>query len=320
MLCKSDSVSANRPYSATGLMTKNPIIKITHLTKTFRAVTAVDDVTLTVNEGDVYGILGPNGAGKTTTISLILALTKATRGEIEVLGKPVTPNNNSILKNVGSLVGDIPAYVPYLTGRQNLLYAARMLGVREQRVDEVLELMDLASAADRKPNLYSTGMKQRLGMGMAIIHHPKLLILDEPTNGMDPAGIKEVRLLVQHLANKGITILLCSHLLHEVEQVCNRVAIFNKGRVIAEGSIGELSRGANTVYITTDHRDATVRLLEDIPGVTIRLSESPAIGVTGIDSRTLIKTLVKHDLTPAEVYRKDNNLEELFLDLISKEG
>lgn len=295
------------------------IISISHLTKHFKDLIAVNDVSMTIHEGDIYGVLGPNGAGKTTTISILLGLVEATRGTVEVLNTPVTPNNNSVLKNVGALIGARPAYFPYLTGYENVKYIADMFGVKEGRVQEVLRFMGIEEAADRLPNLYSTGMKQRLGIAMAIVHKPKLLILDEPTNGMDPPGMIEIRELIKDLAKQGITILLSSHLLHEIEQICNRVAVFNKGKVIAEGTIQELQGNKNNVHIQTTHVEKTLQFLAGIREIAYSKHHNDTIEVQGISSEQLIESLVKHNLTPQQIYLKGNSLEDLFLQLIEEE-
>jgi ABC-2 type transport system ATP-binding protein len=222
-------------------MTHEPVVQLHNVTKNFRGVTAVNNVSLSVAAGDVYGVLGPNGAGKTTTIAMILGLVAPTSGTIEVLGQSVTINTTNALQQVGSVVGDRPAYIPYVTGRQNVEYMAKLRQADLTRVDHVLHLMGLTAAADRYPDKYSTGMKQRLGLAMALVHRPQLLILDEPTNGMDPVGMREIRELIKYLAEQGITIIICSHLLPEIEQVCNRVAIFNQGQIVAEQALADLS-------------------------------------------------------------------------------
>src|SRR5690554_6397171 len=179
------------------------------LTKRFGKHTAVDGVSLTVRPGEVFGFLGPNGAGKTTTIGMVLGLIHPTSGSIDIYGEPVTPASGAPLRRVGALVGASAALVPYLTARENLRLVARLHPeVDEARIDEVLRLVKLESASERKAGQFSTGMKQRLGLAMALLHRPRLLILDEPTNGMDPTGMREVRNLLRSLAADGVTVLL----------------------------------------------------------------------------------------------------------------
>ena len=296
------------------------VIKISNLSKSFKDTKAIDGISLSVNKGDVYGVLGANGAGKTTTISTVLGLIEADEGEVEVLGQRVSTGNNAILTNIGSLVGDGTAYFPYMTGRENMIYMANRFEVDHKRVDNILKFMGIYDARNRKPSLYSTGMKQRLGIAMAIIHDPEILILDEPTNGMDPAGMRDIRNLIKELANHGTTIVLCSHLLHEVEQVCNRVAIFNKGKIITEGNLENLKGNGNIVCLETDNSKETLEFLMRNHYVAEIDSQSPnLVYVNGIDSKPLIELLVNNSLTPNGVYTKENNLEELYLKLIQSQ-
>ncbi len=210
------------------------------LTKRFGDLVAVDHVNLKVQEGELFGFLGPNGAGKTTTISMILGLLYPTAGRVHVLGEEVSPTRTHVLRQVGAMV-NTPGFLPYLSGRENLRLLARLYpDVDERRVDEVLELVGLRDAAKRKVKGYSTGMKQRLGLAAALLHRPRLLVLDEPTSGLDPIGMKEMRELLRALADGGTTIFLSSHLLHEVEQICDRVALIHQGRIVAEGEVRAL--------------------------------------------------------------------------------
>ncbi len=219
------------------------VLQTFELTKRFGDVLAVDHVNLRVEEGELFGFLGPNGAGKTTTISMILGLLHPTAGRVEVLGEVVSPTRTGALRHVGALVGT-PGFLPYLSGRENLRLLARLYpDVDDRRVDEVLDLVGLRDAATRKVKGYSTGMRQRLGLAAALLHRPRLLVLDEPTSGLDPIGMKEMRELLRTLADGGTTIFLSSHLLHEVEQICDRVAILNRGRILAEGEVRELLEG-----------------------------------------------------------------------------
>ncbi len=217
-----------------------PVLRLQDLTKHYGDVRAVENLNLEVYEGECFGFLGPNGAGKTTTIGMILGLLWPTAGTVEVLGQRVTPAHLAPLRQVGALVG-APGFYPYLSGRENLRLLARLYPeVDDARVDEVLEQVGLAGAARRKVKGYSTGMKQRLGLAAALLHRPRLLVLDEPTNGLDPVGMVEVRDLLRRLTRQGITVFLSSHLLHEVEQVCDRVAILHRGRIVAQGPVDAL--------------------------------------------------------------------------------
>jgi len=222
-------------------MNQEPIVRLKNLHKNFGCVKAVEDVCLDIQPGEIFGFLGPNGAGKTTTIAMMLGLIHSSSGQIEIMGEKITPGKTKILGHVGALVGASSAIIPYLSAREHLKLVARLHpDVDARRIEEVLDMVNLSDAAGRKAGKYSTGMKQRLGMAMALVHKPELLILDEPTNGMDPAGMRDMRLLLTRLASEGVTIFLSSHLLHEVEQVCERVALLNNGRVIADGNVATL--------------------------------------------------------------------------------
>ncbi|NPA06802.1 MAG: ATP-binding cassette domain-containing protein [Chloroflexi bacterium] len=230
---------------------RETVLRLERLTKDYGSLRAVDNVTLEVFAGECFGFLGPNGAGKTTTIGMILGLLYPTSGRVVVLGEEVTPTRNAALRAVGALVG-APGFYPYLSARENLRLLARVMPeVDTARVDEVLAFVGLdPSAARRAVKTYSTGMKQRLGLAAALLHRPRLLILDEPTNGLDPIGMAEMRQRLRMLVEQGVTVFLSSHLLHEVEQICDRVAILNHGRIVAQGAVTTL---------LANHRD-----LEDV--------------------------------------------------------
>ncbi len=222
---------------------KEPVLRLHHLSKHFKDVKAVDNLTLEVHAGECFGFLGPNGAGKTTTIGMILGLLHPTSGHVEVFSRPVTPTHTAPLREVGALVGS-PGFYPYLSGRVNLRLLARLYpSADEARVEAVLARVGLEAAAHRKVRTYSTGMKQRLGLAAALLHQPRLLILDEPTNGLDPVGMAEMRQLLRELTHDGVTVFLSSHLLHEVEQVCDRVAVLNRGQLLAHGPVADLLHG-----------------------------------------------------------------------------
>lgn len=206
------------------------------------AVTALHALDLSVPKGLVYGVLGPNGAGKSTLLRMVLGLVRPSRGAFSLLGESVV--GPATLRRIGAMI-ESPSLYPFLTARDMLRMAARMSGFNEPgREDAVLERVGLTAAADRKARTFSMGMRQRLALGAALLARPELLILDEPTNGLDPAGIQEMRMLVRDLVEKdGVTIILSSHLLDEVQKVCDRVAILNHGKLIAEGTVAELVSG-----------------------------------------------------------------------------
>src|SRR5256714_1099036 len=230
------AMSNELPVSARGLV------------KLYGELVAVDHVDLTVEKGDVFGYLGPNGAGKTTSLRMLLGLIRPTEGSIELFGRDPHVAGAKALDGVAGFV-EGPTFYPYLTARRNLrLLAAYDDGDSRSRIEELLELVELSDRGDDKVGGYSHGMRQRLGIAAALLRDPKLLLLDEPTTGLDPAGMRDMRDLVRRLAGEGITVLLSSHLLGEVEELCNRVAIIQKGRVVYEGSLRELLAGAASGY------------------------------------------------------------------------
>jgi ABC-2 type transport system ATP-binding protein len=218
------------------------------LVKRYGAVRAVDHVDLTVERGDVYGFLGPNGAGKTTTLRILLGLIHPDEGEARLFGRSPQTELPEALEGVGGFV-ETPAFYPYLSGRKNLeLLAAFDRDGGSERIDRLLALVDLTGRANDRVGGYSQGMRQRLGVAASLLREPQLLLLDEPTNGLDPAGMRDMRRLVGRLSGEGITVLLSSHLLAEVEELCNRVAIIRSGKVAFEGRLEDLRAGAGTRY------------------------------------------------------------------------
>ena len=220
-------------------------IQTHRLTKAYGDLVAVDNLNLSIRTGEVFGLLGPNGAGKTTTILMLLGLSEPTGGRAEVVGFDPTRQPLEVKRRVGYLPDDVGFYAE-LTGRQNMRYTAALNGIERHeandRIGELLEQVGLADAGDRRVEEYSRGMRQRLGLADALVKDPSVVILDEPTASIDPAGVTEVLALIQSLArDNGVTVLLSSHLLHQVHQVCDRVAIFNKGRILAQGRMAQLA-------------------------------------------------------------------------------
>jgi ABC-type multidrug transport system ATPase subunit len=225
------------------------IVNISHLSKKFRGITAVDDLSFTVNEGDVYGFLGQNGAGKSTTIRMLLTLITPSSGEMELFGMKLPRDRKKILRRIGAMI-EKPDLYKYLTGYENLSLFARLSGIRSARKDllKQLEMVGIADRAYDKVRTYSQGMKQRLGIAVALIHNPSLIILDEPTNGLDPQGIADMRNLILHLSRHlQKTIIVSSHLLSEIEQVSTRMLIIDKGKKMVEGSVASLIDPAKTI-------------------------------------------------------------------------
>ncbi|MBK7897147.1 MAG: ABC transporter ATP-binding protein [Anaerolineaceae bacterium] len=293
----------------------NIILQTDDLSKNFGAVTAVQAINLRVQQGEVFGFLGPNGAGKTTTIGMVLGLIHPSAGRITLFGQPVTPHHNGALKQVGSLVG-APSLLPYLTAQQNLQLVAKLHdGVENGRIQEILELVGLTNAAERKVQGFSTGMKQRLGLGAALLHRPALIILDEPTNGLDPAGMREVRTLIRQLADDGITVFLSSHLLHEVEQVCDRIAVIRQGKIVAQGAVDELlNQSGQSVRLKVRNPAQAGELLAQLPAADV-VTNGAYVQVSGVESETAVAHLTQNGVIPSEVTVQKSDLESLFLEL-----
>ena len=306
----------NRSYTM-----KNDVILQTHeLKKDFGAVRAVDGVNLNVGRGQIYGFLGPNGSGKTTTIGMILGLLHPTSGTVRLFGELVTPTHNKALLRVGALVG-APALLPYLSARQNLeLLAWLDPKTAQNRIDEVLELVGLEKEAGRRAGQFSTGMKQRLGIAMSLIHKPELLILDEPTNGMDPAGMYEIRNLLSSLSDQGVTVFISSHLLHEIEQICDRVAVLKQGRMVAEGQVADLMGEYSTVRLRVASPQQAVQLLGKLSDDLDIRSNGAYLTIAGLPSERIVAHLVSKGIIPSEVKTGKLDLEQIYLQLTNGES
>jgi ABC-2 type transport system ATP-binding protein len=297
-------------------------ITTSSLTKQFGSQKAVSSIDLSVPKGSVFGFLGPNGSGKTTTIRMILGLAAASKGDIELLGHPIPKELEHALPKVGALV-EGPAFYPYMSGRNNLIRidsADRnsMSGTRKQRVDAALERVGLTNAAKKKVHAYSLGMKQRLGLANALLKPREILILDEPTNGLDPQGTREVRNLIRSLAAEGITIFVSSHLLSEIEQLCSHLAVMTAGKIVAQGSLAELRNESQTrLVLKADRIDELVDLLKT-QGLT-KLSLKPdrvVVPVPGdFDVASLNQLLVKKKFMVSEIRLEQPSLEEYFVNL-----
>ncbi|MFH0735801.1 MAG: ABC transporter ATP-binding protein [bacterium] len=253
-------------------MENTPIIEIRGLTKKFKDIMAVNNLDLNVYEGDVFGFLGPNGAGKSTTIRMLLTLIKPTAGTIKIFDKPLNPNREDILRNIGAIV-EKPDFYLYLSAYKNLEIFGKLSGAdtSKKRIMEMLELVGLEKRYKSKVKTYSHGMKQRLGIAQALIHNPKLIILDEPTTGLDPQGIKEIRDLILMLSKEQHkTILLSSHILKEVEIIANRMIIINKGTTQIEGKVQDLlSKDSLSTEFEVDDMEKAIQLLNSFNGSVI---------------------------------------------------
>lgn len=297
------------------------IIETKDLTFRFDRDLVVDSLSLQVPEGSIYGFLGPNGAGKTTTIKLLLSLLEIQQGNIHLFGLDIKQHRIEILAKIGSLI-EQPAIYGHLTGRENLINRAILLRLPQTKVGEMLELVKLTFAADRKAKNYSLGMKQRLGIALAMISDPSLLILDEPTNGLDPNGIIEIReLLVRLATDHKKTVFLSSHLLGEVERMATHVGIINYGQLLFQGRINDLKDMSQwAIYIRTEHTADAANLLKR-NGHNIVSVEKDYLSITyQSDAATArVNQLLVHDGHEIySIYKEQKDLEKLFLDITQK--
>ena len=286
------------------------------LTKRFGRILAVDGVDLDVREGDRYGFLGPNGSGKTTVVRMLLGLVYATSGKIEVLGQPVPGRIAHVLPEIGSLI-EAPSAYGHLSGRANLTLidaagsAAGGRRGRRQRMDAVLDRVGLGGIDNRAVKKYSLGMRQRLGLAAALLRSPRLLILDEPTNGLDPQGIREVRELLAELNSAGTTVFLSSHQLAEVEQLCTRVGVINRGRLVLQDDLAELRRPTGRVVLRTPDADRAAALLDG----RVAGREQDRLIVADAEPAAVNSQLVAAGLRVSEVSAERRSLEDLVLSL-----
>jgi ABC-2 type transport system ATP-binding protein len=289
------------------------LVQTTGLTKRYGTRASVEDLNMVVRRGEVYGFLGPNGAGKTTTLRMLLGLIEPTSGSAVVVGhQPGTPDS---LAQVGALV-ESPAFYPYLSGRDNLEVLARYTELARTRVDEVLEIVDLADRADDPFKTYSLGMKQRLGVAAALLKDPALLILDEPTNGLDPKGMADMRDLVRRLGSGRTSVLLSSHLLGEIEHICDRVGIIREGRLVAEGTVQAL-RGATGLILQADPLDGAAHVIDlHYGGDRMRLvDDTILLQADPSDAPIVARELVAAGIDILSLQARQQTLEEVFLTL-----
>jgi ABC-2 type transport system ATP-binding protein len=294
----------------------------------------IKGVSFDIYGGEIFGFLGPNGSGKTTTIRMLVDLIRPTEGSITICGKDVHRDHIEALQLIGSIVEN-PEMYPYLTGWENLEHFARMMpGVDEQRIHEVVRIVGMQNRIYDKVKNYSLGMRQRLGIAQALLGKPKLLILDEPTNGLDPQGIKELREFIRELANQGMSLFISSHLLSEIQMMCDRVAIISHGEVIAVGSVeGLLEQSAEKVLLQVDDRDNTIAVLSEMQGIEIieademekmEMSTLPGISLAvhadKADVSHFNRKLVEAGVNVFAIQHKKPTLEDLFLNLTGGES
>jgi ABC-2 type transport system ATP-binding protein len=302
-----------------------PVIDARGVRKTYRRLgkppkVALDGLDLVVEEGGVHGFLGPNGSGKTTMLRCLLGLARADAGEMSVLGRPVPKHLPDIIGETGVLL-ESPAFFPPFTGRLNLQLLARAAQIPAAQVDALLDLVQLREAADERVKGYSLGMRQRLGIAAALLKQPKVLVLDEPSNGLDPAGMREVRQLLRALGDAGVTVLLSSHLLGEVEQICDTVTIVNQGRMVATGAVADVlrSHSSGAIGIGIAEPEQAMAVLTDA-GFTAQLANG-RITVEGVDDGAVIsRALAAAGLYPSWLMPVQVDLEQAFLELTGDEG
>lgn len=300
-------------------MSQKVLLEIRGLAKTYGKIKAVDNLSMSVNKGDIYGFLGPNGSGKTTTIRIILGLISADSGYVRVNGKDINKDFKKYVSNVGAIV-ETPTFYGYLSGYDNLNLMANLTpGIKKGRIEEVLEIVGLKGREGDKVRTYSLGMKQRLGIAQALLSSPELLILDEPTNGLDPYGMKEIRDMVKRLAREqGITFILSSHLLNEMQQVCNRVCIIKKGHLVKEDYVENLIQTRNEVVeIHTPDKQLACDVLKK-SGLAVCMEEiRKGISVTiesGMSAK-INQCLFSNNVRVNYAVPKNGSLEELFFEL-----
>jgi ABC-2 type transport system ATP-binding protein len=299
-------------------MSREAVIQTNQLTKRYGAQAAVDHIDLRVESGEVFGFLGPNGAGKTTTLRMLLGLVRPSSGSARVLGG--SPGSPQALARIGMLV-ESPGFYPYMSGRDNLRVVARYAKVRSSRVDEVLETVELGTRGRDRFSTYSLGMKQRLGVAAALLKDPELLILDEPTNGLDPAGIAEMRSLIRRLGSGSRTVLLSSHLLGEVEQICDRVGVISHGRLIREGAVADL-RGRPSLVIAAEPLEAARLVAERILGRDSVVQEDHVLRLNAEpgSSAGINRQLVLAGVSVHTIEWKERSLEAAFFELTGNGG
>lgn len=301
-------------------MPEELIIETRDLSFLFGEHKVLDKVSIKVKAGSIYGFLGPNGAGKTTTIKILLNLLRSSERNVFIFGQEFCTSRSEILSRIGSLI-EQPAIYSHLTGRENLINRARLLQIPEKKVSHILDLVDLTANAAKKAGEYSLGMKQRLGIGLALLSDPEMLILDEPTNGLDPNGIVEIRHLLQKLVKEqGKTVFISSHLLSEVEKLITHVGIINHGKMLFQGTLEELSGASKRqITITTSDLTESANILlkngyqADIVSDTIRVPYTTLEEIASVNT-----VLVKNQQKVYSIGQSRQNLEDLFLSITQK--
>ncbi len=294
------------------------IVEVEGLWKSFGDVSAVEDLSFSVQPGQVYGLLGPNGAGKSTTLRVLLGLERPTRGSTRLFGVTVTPGCRQLVR-VGAMV-EQAAFVPHLSGMRNLRlwWEAGGARLKDADLDGALAIAGLGNAVDRKVKTYSQGMKQRLGFARLLLGRPELLVLDEPTSGLDPGEIREIRELIGRLSAQGATVLLSSHHLSEVEQVCSHVIVMNHGRLVADGTVSELIGSAGSVYVEVDDRERARSLLSNLANVSkVEIQGDGLVIELRVGRRSDVAGALVGAGLRLETIMPTQRLEDAFLDLLA---
>ncbi len=301
-------------------MIVTPVVSINNLTKVIKGKKIIDDLSFEIYAGEVFGFLGPNGAGKTTTIRMLVGLISITEGEVIIKGKNVAKNFEEAVSEIGAIVEN-PEMYKFLTGYQNLVHYARMVnGVTKQRIDEVVELVGLSERIHEKVRTYSLGMRQRLGLAQALLHSPSVLILDEPTNGLDPAGIREIRDYLRRLAaEEGLAVIVSSHLLSEMELMCDRIGIIQHGKLIGVQTVNDFVNGEKEVLIrfqVDDHELASVVLKEHYPNKKFNINgEVIEVALEKEEIPKLNESFVNKNVKVYGIGQTSKTLEDKFLEV-----
>lgn len=296
------------------------VLEVKSVKKTIGRKKIIKEINFIVKEGEIFGFLGPNGAGKTTTIRMLVGLIKPTEGEISICEKSVLKEKEKALKNVGAVVENPESY-KYLSGRENLMQIARIRKVKKEEIDKLIELVGLKDRIDEKVSKYSLGMKQRLGLAAALIGNPKLLILDEPTNGLDPSGILDFREIVKKAAReKNMAVFISSHILSEVQNLCDRVAFINNGEIksIEDIKLHSINTDLESITINVEDNNSAIKILGKINSVKSIKEEEDELKIIikiGTNS-SIIKELLLNGVEVKEFYQNRNELEQRYMELV----
>lgn len=293
------------------------ILTIENLNKKYGHIHAVNNLSLEINRGEVFGILGPNGSGKTTTLGIILSVINADSGKFSWFGKA---NSKEDRKRIGSIL-EQPVFYPYLSAVRNLRIIADIKGVGHSEIERVLQVVELTERKDSRFRTYSYGMKQRLAIASALLGHPEVLIFDEPTNGLDPKGIAEIRELIIHIAKQGITIILASHLLDEVQKTCSHVAVLKKGIKLFSGRVSDVLNMTDTVEISSDNMDILIKALKESGFVTDIIGDTEFLTAklnAGMTTYHLNKYLIDKGIIITHLAKRRKTLEDQFLELLTE--